>query len=158
MSSKAKLELYHLALLEGENGAQDLVLLCRRNKMPQLSHDKWMVRFIESEQDDVNDRKEVRETELIPLISLSKDELRKHADFLRLRYDKNHITPTWVDDFFKFNSKITKAKLIEAIEGMWDDHSTFVNKHLLITKSVKRNASLKERKKIESGFFKISAQ
>lgn len=126
MSNKAKLELHHLALWTGPNGLEELVTLCKRNKYPQLSYDKWLVRSINSDRDDLNDRQEVRETELVPLVSLSKDQLRKYANELQFHYEAGHPVPIWVASFFS-QSRHTKAELIEAIEKMWDDHSFFYN-------------------------------
>lgn len=97
--AKHKLQLHRLALHTGENGAEDLVLLVKKNEYVQLSYDKWLVRNMNSDRDDLSDRTEIRETELTPLLALSKEQLLKFANELQLLYDNEHLAPLNVRAF-----------------------------------------------------------
>lgn len=126
--AKHKLQLHRLALHTGENGAEDLVLLVKKNEYVQLSYDKWLVRNMNSDRDDLSDRTEIRETELTPLLALSKEQLLKFANELQLLYDNEHLAPLNVRAFFSRGLKNTKAELVTIIERMWDDHAMVKNR------------------------------
>lgn len=153
--SKHKLQIHHLAILQPLLQYEatrkrpllprkgELVALFEHNPRPQLDEGKdvWLVRFIDSDDQDLEDRGHARECELVSLLDLSKGQLGKELYKLEQRF--YGPVPEWVESHIK--SKMTKAELVEWVEKLWQHHAVEFNRKKQIEKeAIKREKEDRE--------------